>query len=63
MEQVHSSQFSRGYIGEPQKLWLEVRANMEIWGLTPITNYELVNQGVGDLLTAAVWEEFHNPVS
>lgn len=60
---MHSSRFLRGYIGDPQELWLQARANIEIGGLVPITNYELVSQGVGDLLTAAVGEELHNPGS
>jgi hypothetical protein len=36
---------------------------MEIEGLSPITNYEMGCQGIGDLLTTPVWEEIHNPGS
>jgi len=60
---VHSSRFLRGFIGDPQELWLQARTHMEIEGLSPITNYEMGGQGIGDLLTTPVWEEIHNPGS
>ena len=60
---VHSSRFLRGFIGDPQELWLQARTHMEIEGLSPITNYEMGCQGIGDLLTTPVWEEIHNPGS
>jgi hypothetical protein len=61
--QVHSARFLRGYVSDPQDLWLQARTVMETGGLAPITNYELVSLGVGDLLTPGVWEEVHNPGS
>jgi len=61
--QVHPSRFLRGYVGDPQDLWLQARASIDLSGLAPITNYEQSTLGVGDLLTARVWEEIHNPGS
>lgn len=61
--QVHSSRFLRGYVGDSQELWIQARKNIGVDGLDPITNYELVSSGVGDLLTPKVWEEVHKPGS
>ena len=61
--QVHSSRFLRGFVGDPQELWIQARAVVGSEGLVPITNYELVSSGIGDLLTPKVWEEAHQPGS
>jgi len=61
--QVHSSRFLRGFVGDPQELWIQARAVIGSGGLVPITNYELVSSGIGDLLTPKVWEEAHQPGS
>lgn len=61
--QVHSARFLRGYVGEAQELWIQARNVIGIDGLDPISNYELVSTGVGDLLTPKVWEEIHKPGS
>jgi hypothetical protein len=60
---AHSSRFIRGYVADHQELWIQARTTIGVDGLDPITNYELLSMGVGDLLTPPVWEELHKPNS
>ncbi len=46
---VHKSRFLRGYVGDPQELWIQARKHLGPDGLDPIANYEMVTLGVGDL--------------
>jgi hypothetical protein len=60
---VHNSRFLRGYVGDPQELWIQARTHLGPDGLDPIANYEMVTLGLGDLLTPKVWGEAHKPNS
>jgi len=61
--QVHKSRFLRGYVGDPQELWIQARKHLGPDGLDPISNYEMVTLGIGDLMTPKVWSEIHKPNS
>ena len=60
---AHNSRFIRGYVADHQELWVQARSVIGLDGLDPITNYELLSTGMGDLLTQRVWEEAHKPNS
>jgi hypothetical protein len=60
---VHVARFLRGYVGDPQELWVQARKFLGSEGLDPITNYEVVSVGLGELLTPEVWSEIHKPSS
>jgi hypothetical protein len=60
---VHSARFLRGYVGDSQTLWKQARDVWGVEGIDPISNYEVVSTGLGDLLTPAVWNEIHKPNS
>jgi hypothetical protein len=60
---AHPARFLRGYVGDAQNLWLQARENWGVDGIDPISNYEVVSVGLGDLLTPIAWSELHKPNS
>jgi hypothetical protein len=58
---AHPARFLRGYVGDAQELWLQAREKWGIDGIDPISNYEVVSVGLGDLLTPIAWSELHKP--
>jgi hypothetical protein len=60
---VHPARFLRGFVGDSQNLWKQAREEWGVEGIDPISNYEVVSIGLGDLLTPAVWNEIHKPNS
>jgi hypothetical protein len=60
---VHKARFLRGYVGDSQELWIQAREHIGLDGLDPISNYETVTVGLGDLITPKVWSEVHRPSS
>jgi hypothetical protein len=60
---VHKARFLRGYVGDSQDLWTQAREHIGLDGLDPISNYETVSVGLGDLITPKVWSEVHRPSS
>jgi hypothetical protein len=51
---VHPARFLRGFVGDSQNLWKQAREEWGVEGIDPISNYEVVSIGLGDLLTPAV---------
>jgi hypothetical protein len=60
---AHPTRFLRGYVGDSQELWKQAREEWGVEGIDPISNYEVVSIGLGDLLTPTVWNEVHKPNS
>jgi hypothetical protein len=60
---AHPARFLRGYAGDAQELWLQAREKWGVDGIDPISNYEVVSVGLGDLLTPIAWSELHKPNS
>jgi hypothetical protein len=60
---VHEARFLRGFVGDARTLWVQAREKLGMHGLDPISNFEVVSMGLGDMLTLAVWAELHSPNS
>ncbi|MFN9898709.1 MAG: hypothetical protein ACK55Z_07940, partial [bacterium] len=58
---AHMARFLRGYVGDGRDLWTQARQFWGPEGIAPISNYELVSIGLGDLLTPKVWSKIHRP--
>ena len=43
------------------KIWIQARTFWDVEGIDPISNYEVVSIGLGDLLTPKVWQCIHSP--
>jgi hypothetical protein len=60
---AHPARFLRGYVGDSQDLWLQAREVWGVDGIEPVSNYEVVSIGLGDLMTPTAWSELHKPNS
>jgi hypothetical protein len=58
---VHEARFLRGFVNDHQELWLQARQSWEVDGISPISNYEVMSLGLGELITQKVWAKVHKP--
>jgi hypothetical protein len=60
---VHDARFLSGFVDDARLQWVQAREKLEIHGMDPISNYEVVFMVLSDLLTPALWAELHSPNS